>query len=115
MMSHQTLPRAPYSKQSQTKQQKRRMTSFELSHLIVTKGIRSRTELLAYAHEQKLTEKSDIAEFIVEQGPRMVLEVLATVWKMRNTQAKLTTSKKYLKRQLGENTQAVLMVNGSPV
>ena len=30
------------------------MTSFELSELIVRKGMKSRTELLAYANEQKL-------------------------------------------------------------
>ncbi|KAK2549578.1 hypothetical protein P5673_029967 [Acropora cervicornis] len=38
------------------------------------KGVKSRTELLAYANEQKLTGKSDIAEFIVNQGPRVVSE-----------------------------------------
>ena len=40
--------------------------------------MKSRTELLAYANEQKLTGKSDIAEFIVIRGPRVVSEVLAT-------------------------------------
>ena len=33
------------------------MTSFELSELIVRKGMKSRTELLAYANEQKLIGK----------------------------------------------------------
>ena len=54
------------------------MTSFKLSELILGKGMKSRTELLAYANEQKLTGKSDIAEFIVIRGPRVVSEVLAT-------------------------------------
>ena len=70
------------------------MTSFELSELIVRKGIKSRTELLAYANEQKLTGKSDIAEFIINHGPRVVSEVLATVWEITNAQAKLDRSKR---------------------
>ena len=70
------------------------MTSFELSELIVRKGMKSQTELLAYANEQKLIGKSDIAEFIVNRGPRVVSEVLATAWEMTNVQAKLDRSKK---------------------
>ena len=70
------------------------MTSFELSELIVRKGMKSRIELLAYANEQKLIGKSDIAEFIVNRGPRVVSEVLATVWETTNAQAKLDRSKK---------------------
>jgi len=96
------------------------MTSFELSELIVRKGIKSRTELLAYANEQKLTGKSDIAEFIVNRGPCVVSEVLATAWEMTNAQAKLDRSKKtrieiLSKKQLRDNAQAVVMVNGSLV
>ena len=63
--SSEGLDSASCSKQSRTKQRKKRMTSFELSELIVRKGMKSRTELLAYANEQKLTGKSDISEFIV--------------------------------------------------
>ena len=33
--------------------------------IIVRKGIKTRTELLAYANKQKLEGKSDVAEFIV--------------------------------------------------
>lgn len=62
--------------------------------MIVRKGIKSRTELLAYANEKKLTGKSDIAGFIVNRGPRVVSEVLTTAWKMTNAQAKLDRSKK---------------------
>ena len=62
------LDSASCSKQSRTKQRKKRVTSFELLELIVRKGIKSRTELL----EQKLTGKSDIAEFIVNRVPRVV-------------------------------------------
>ena len=62
--------------------------------MIVRKGMKSRTELLAYANEQKLTGKSAIAEFIVNRGPRVVSAVLARSWEMTNVQAKLDRSKK---------------------
>ena len=93
-ISSEGLYSASCSKQSRTKQRKKRMTSFELSELIVRKGMKSRTELLAYANEQKLIGKRDIAEFIVNRGPRVVSEVLATAWEMTNAQAKLDRSKK---------------------
>lgn len=65
------------------------MTPFELSEIIVEKGIRTRTELLAFANKQKLEGKCDIAEFIVNRGPRVVAEVLNTAWGMTNAQDKL--------------------------
>ena len=93
-ISSEGLYSASCSEQSRTKQRKKRMTSFELSELIVRKGMKSRTELLAYANDQKLIGKSDIAEFIVNRAPRVVSEVLATAWEMTNAQAKLDRSKK---------------------
>ena len=81
------------------------MMSFELSDLIVRKGMKSQTELLANANEQKLIGKSDIAEFIVNRGPRVVSEVLATAWEMTNAQAKLDRSKKTRIEILEEATQ----------
>ena len=50
--SSEGLDSASCSKQSRTKQQKKCMTSFELSELIFRKGIKSQTELFAYANEQ---------------------------------------------------------------
>ena len=72
---------------------KKRLTSFELSEIIVEKGIRTRTELLAFANKQKSEGKCDIAEFIVNRGPRVVAEVLNTAWEMTNAQDKLEQSK----------------------
>ena len=79
---------------SHAKKRKKRITSFELSEIIVRKGIKTRTELLAYANKQKLEGKSDVAEFIVNRGPRVVSEVLTTAWEMTNAQDKLDRSKK---------------------
>ena len=79
---------------SKGKKRKKRMSSFELSEIIVTKGMKTRTELLAYANKQKSEGKNDIAEFIVNRGPRVVSEVLTTAWEMRSAQEKLDRSKK---------------------
>ena len=64
------------------KKRKKRLSSFELSEIIVTKEIKTRTQLLAYANNQKCQGKNDIAEFIVNRGPRVVSEVLTTAWEI---------------------------------
>ena len=81
-------------KERKSKKRKKRLTPFELSEIIVEKGIRTRTELLAFANKQKLEGKCDIAEFIANRGPRVVAEVLNTAWEMTNAQDKLERSKK---------------------
>ena len=45
------------------KSKKKRMTSYELSEIILAKNIKSRTELLALAREQKVEGKTDIAVY----------------------------------------------------
>ena len=67
---------------SKGKKRKKRLSSFELSEIIVTKEIKTRTQLLAYANNQKCQGKNDIAEFIVNRGPRVVSEVLTTAWEI---------------------------------
>ena len=81
-------------KERKSKKRKKRLAPFELSEIIVEKGIRTRTESLAFANKQKLEGKCDIAEFIVNRGPRVVAEVLNTAWEMTNAQDKLERSKK---------------------
>ena len=76
------------------KKRKKRMSSFDLSEIIIRKGIKTRTELLAYASQQKSQGKYDIAEFIVNRGPRVVAEVLTTAWEMNTAQEKLDCAKK---------------------
>lgn len=73
---------------------KKRLSAFELSEIIIQKGIKTRTELLAFANAQKIEGKQDIAEFIVNRGPRVVCEVLNTAWEMTTAQEKLNRSKK---------------------
>ena len=76
------------------KKRKKRMPSFDFSEIIIRKGIKTRTELLAYANQQKSQGKYDIAEFIVNRGPRVVAEVLTTAWEMNTAQEKLDRAQK---------------------
>ena len=87
------------------KKRKKRMSSFDLSEIIIRKGIKTRTELLAYANQQKSQGKYDIAEFIVNRGPRVVAEVLTTAWEMNTAQEKLDRAKKSRLEILEEASQ----------
>ena len=71
------------------------MTSYELSEIIqLSKNIKSRTELLALAREQKCEGKTNIAEFVVNRGAKVVADVLATTWEMENSKDNLERQKK---------------------
>ena len=65
---------------------KKRLSAFDLSEIIVEKIIKTRTELLALANQQKNEGKSDIAQFIVNRGPKFVAEVLNTAWEMNTAE-----------------------------
>ena len=78
------------------KKRRKRMSSFDL---------KTRTELLAYANQQKLQGKYDMAEFIVNQGPHVAGEVLTTAWEMNMVQEKLDRLKKSCIEILEEATQ----------
>ena len=64
------------------RKKRKRITAFEISEIIVEKGIRSREELLIFAKDQKDEGKKDIAEFIVNRGSKVVADVINTTWEM---------------------------------
>ena len=70
---------------------KKRLTS---SEIIVAKKIKSRTELLALARNQKKEGKTDIAEFIVNRGSKVVAEILDTAWEMETSNVDLQRARK---------------------
>ena len=63
-------------------QEKKRLSAFELSEIVVEKGIKSVTELQALAKKQKIEGKTDLAEFIVNRAPRVVSDIVKTAWDM---------------------------------
>ena len=73
---------------------KRRLSAFEVSEIVVQKGIKSVTELQALASEQKSEGKTDLAEFIVNRAPRVVSDIVKTAWDMENADATLQRSRK---------------------
>lgn len=76
------------------KRKKKRMSSYKLSEIIVAKRIKMRTELLALASEQKLEGKTDIAEFVINRGSKVVAEILESAWEMEDAQKTLERQRK---------------------
>ena len=58
------------------KRKHKRMSIFDVSQLAVSKKIRTRLELLAFANQQKREGKSDLAMFIANRGSKAVEEAL---------------------------------------
>ena len=61
--------------------------------MIVENGITTRAELLVFADEQSGEGKTDIAEFVVNQGSRVVAEVLQTAWELKSAKENLERSR----------------------
>ena len=61
---------------------------------VLDKGIKTRTELLALANKQKQA-KTDLAEFVLNRGPKAVAEVLSTCtgWEMAESNKRLQRSR----------------------
>ena len=55
--------------------------------------MKSYTELPAFAKEQRLEGKTDVAEFVLNRGSKFVAEVLHTAWDMENFQETLQKNK----------------------
>ena len=51
--------------------------------------MKSYTELPAFAKGQKLEEKTDVGEFLLNRGSKFVAEVLHTAWDMENSRETL--------------------------
>ena len=72
---------------SKKEKKRKHLSAFEFSEIIVSKGLKSRTGVLALAHMQKNEGKTDMAEFIVNRGSKVVNEVLRTAWEMEEAKA----------------------------
>ena len=70
-----------------------RLSCFDVSNIIVEEKIKNRTELLALASAQKAEGKTDLAEFVVNMGNRVVEEVIATARQMDSVSEVLKRSK----------------------
>ena len=75
------------------KRKRKRMSIFDVSQLAVSKKIRTRLELLAFANEQKREGKNDLAQFIANRGSKAVDEALTVGWELEEAEKKLKRSK----------------------
>lgn len=82
-----TQPEAESKKN--TLRSRKRLSAFDVSEIAVVKGIKTRTGLLALANIQKKEGKTDLAEFIVNRGAKVVDEAIETGWEMNNAEEKL--------------------------
>ena len=56
---------------------RQRLSSYEVSGIVVEKNIKDRTELMALANIQKREGKTDLAQFVFNRGTMMVNEVIS--------------------------------------
>ena len=59
---------------SKKEKKRKRLSAFEYSEIVVSKGLKSRTDALALAHMEKNEGKTDMAEFIVNRSSKNRLE-----------------------------------------
>ena len=65
---------------------RKRLSAYEVAEIVLSKGLRNRMELLAFCNQQRAEGKTDLAEFIVNRGKKVVSEVIATAWEMDSAQ-----------------------------
>ena len=73
---------------------RRRLSSYEVSQIVVEKNIKDRTELMALANIQKQEGKTDLAEFVFNRGTKVVNEVISNAWVMDKAEESLKRRKK---------------------
>ncbi|XP_028517448.1 uncharacterized protein LOC114575912, partial [Exaiptasia diaphana] len=76
-------------KKSSKQNKKKRLSIFDVSQLVVRKGIKTRLELLALANQQKKAGKDDLALFIANRGAKVAAEAISVGWDMEEAEAKL--------------------------
>ncbi|CAB4016640.1 Hypothetical predicted protein [Paramuricea clavata] len=76
------------------KARKKRLTPLDVSNLILSKNIKTETELHTLAQEQREQGKIDLVEFILNRSPKTLADILSTTWQMKGAREKIARSKK---------------------
>ena len=79
--------------QNKEKSGHKRLSAFDASEIVVEKKIKTSTELLALANNQKLEGKTVLAEFVVNRGIKVVDETINSAWDLFYADEKLQRSK----------------------
>ena len=74
--------------------QQPRLSIYEVSQVVMQKGIKSKLELLSLANQQEKEGKTDLAKFIANHGCKAVEEALRVGWEIEEAPAKLKRNQK---------------------
>ncbi len=72
---------------------RRRLSNLDVSEVIIKKNIRSDTELLALAKEQKEEGKMDLPNFILSKSSKAMNELINVSWKMETAPKSIARNK----------------------
>ena len=76
------------------KKAKKRLTAFEVSQVMLTKKIKTMTELQALAYEQTKEGKQDLMQFLLSRSRKVVTDILETTWEIKQAGDKLERARK---------------------
>ena len=99
----------------------KRLTNFEVSELLVKKGIKSRLELLALANEQNAEGKTDLVQYVLNSNEKKVNEIISTTWELHfaketikyTLQSKMDILIECLSEECGEGCNGVWLSSAS--
>lgn len=63
-----------------------RLSSYQVSEIVISRSLKDRDLLLAYANGQKREGKTDLTEFVVNRGAKAVNELIHTAWEMHKAE-----------------------------
>ena len=63
-----------------------RLSSYQVSEIVISRSLKDRAELLTYANGQKREGKTDLAEFVVNRGAKAVNELIHTAWEIHKAE-----------------------------
>ena len=72
---------------------RRRLTSYDVSQIIITKKLPDRIALMAFANAQKREGKTELAEFIMNRTTKAINEIITNMWDMENAEATIQRRK----------------------
>ena len=73
---------------------RKRLSSYEVSQIILSNNLKDRTELMAHANMQKNEGKTDLAEFVINRGNKVINELIKNAWEMDEAQKTLRRREK---------------------
>ena len=77
-----------------SRKEKKRLTAFGVSEIILEKNLKTITEVHAFAQGQRDDGKTDLVQFILNKPPKSIQDLLDTTWRMKTAKEGLERAKK---------------------